>query len=160
VALLILEGDRETVDWLESAPASEKAARPPRRSTANLRDLRGEEAAALFSRERHGLAGLIRRRGGDPPALPPSDGGSLWRTTTSPLTGLPILGVVLAGIFGLLFCAGDWLSVGFNTLWTSTASPLIQVAGPRPPRPGSPGQDAPLGLDAGINAALSVASPT
>ena len=159
VALLILEGDRETVDWLESAPSGEELLALRDELTASLRDLRGEEAAAIFSRERHGLAGLIAAEveTRQPSRLLLAD--RLWRITTSPLAGLPILGLVLAGIFGLLFYVGDWLSVGFSALWTSTASPLIQWPVHALLGQGAVAKTLLWGFDAGINAALSVGIP-
>ncbi|MBI4537519.1 MAG: ferrous iron transport protein B [candidate division NC10 bacterium] len=159
VALLLLEGDSGVTGWLESAPEAEEVLTLRDELTASLRDQRGEDAGMLLSRERHGLAGLIASEveTREPPR--PLLADRLWRITTGPWTGLPILGVVLAGIFGLLFYVGDWLSVGFNTLWTSAASPVIQWPIHILLGEGALAKTLLWGFDAGINAALSVGIP-
>ncbi len=108
--------------------------------------MRGEDPGLLLSRERHGLAGLIAAEVEHRETQRPPLADRLWQLTTAPLTGLPLLGLVLAGIFAFLFVVGDWLSVGFSGLWTTVASPIIRwpihaLLGRRRDRP-----DAPVGL--------------
>jgi ferrous iron transport protein B len=159
VALLILEGDPEMAAWLEAAPGGEELRGLCDELSAALRDLRGESPALLISRERHGLAGLIAAEVETRQPSRPLWTDRLWRVTTAPLTGLPILGLVMGGIFGLLFYVGDWLSVGFNAAWTAAASPAIQWPIHALFGQGILARTLLWGFDAGINAALSVGIP-
>ena len=159
VALLLLEGDPECVAWLAEAPEGDSLRRLHDELVLALRDLRGEESALLLSRERHGLAGLIAAEVERQEQRRPLLADRLWRLTTAPLTGLPILLLVLTGIFVFLFQVGNWLSTAFSGLWTSYASPMI-----RWPFLAFLGDTALArsllwGFDAGINAALAVGIP-
>jgi len=159
VAILLLEGDPEFTAWLEAAPDGDDLRRLREDVSLTLRDLRGEEPALLLSRERHGLAGLIAAEVEHRQRQRPPLADRLWRFTTAPLTGLPLLALVLAGIFTFLFQVGDWLSTAFSGLWTAYASPLI-----RWPFLALLGDTAVArtllwGFDAGINAALAVGIP-
>jgi len=159
VAMLLLEEDPEFLDWLAAAPDSDALCRLRDELALALRDLRGEEPALLLSRERHGLAGLIASEVEHRERRDPILADRLWRFTTAPLTGLPILALVLAGIFTFLFVVGDWLSVGFSALWTAYASPIIRW--PFLALLGNTALSRTLlwGFDAGINAALAVGIP-
>lgn len=159
VAMLLLEGDPEVGAWLAGADEADELLRRRDEIVAVLRDLRGEDPAFLLARERHGLAGLIaaevERR--DPRRSLAAD--RLWRLTTAPLTGLPLLGLTLAGIFSFLFYVGDWLSTGFSSLWTAVASPLIRWPFVTLLGDGVLSRTLLWGFDAGINAALAVGIP-
>lgn len=159
VAILLLEGDAELAGWVAGAPGGDDLRRLCDELGATLRDLRGEDPALLLMRERHGLAGLIasdverrRRR-----RMLLSD--RLWQFTTAPATGLPLLALVLAGIFAFLFVVGDWLSVGFSAVWAEYASPAIRW--PFVALLGDSALSRTLlwGFDAGINAALAIGIP-
>jgi ferrous iron transport protein B len=126
---------------------------------AVLREIRGEDAALLLARERHGLAGLIAAEVERREPRRPLTADRLWRLTTTPLTGLPLLGLVLAGIFSFLFYVGDWLSTGFSSLWTIAASPLIRWPFVTLLGDGILARTLLWGFDAGINAALAVGIP-
>jgi ferrous iron transport protein B len=52
----------------------------------------------------------------------------LWRFATSPLTGLPLLGAVLAAVFVVLFVVGDLLSTSLTALWQAAPGPAIEAA--------------------------------
>lgn len=159
VAILLLEGDPEMGAWLAGAEDAEELTRLRDEMIAALRDVRGEEPALLLARERHGLAGLIaaevERRESRPSLL----ADRLWRLTTAPLTGLPLLALTLAGIFGCLFYVGDWLSTGLSTLWATFASPVIRWPFLTLLGDGILSRTLLWGFDAGINAALAVGIP-
>jgi ferrous iron transport protein B len=159
VAILLLDGDPELGAWLARAQGADELIRLRDEMIAILEDVRGEDPALLLARERHGLAGLIaadvERRDTRPSLL----AERLWRLTTAPATGLPLLGLTLAGIFGFLFFVGDWLSTGFSALWTAVASPVIRWPVHALLGDGVLSRTLLWGLDAGINAALAVGIP-
>jgi ferrous iron transport protein B len=159
VAILLLEGDPEMGAWLAGADGAGELIRLRDEMIATLRDVRGEDPAMLLARERHGLAGLIaaevERRESRRSLL----ADRLWRLTTAPATGLPLLALVLAGIFGFLFYVGDWLSTGFSALWTAFASPVIRWPFITLFGDGILSRTLLWGFDAGINAALAVGIP-
>jgi ferrous iron transport protein B len=159
IAILLLEGDPEVGAWLGGLEGADELIQLCDEMRAVLREVRGEDAALLLARERHGLAGLIaaevERR--QPQRALTAD--RLWRLTTAPLTGLPLLGLVLAGIFSFLFYVGDWLSRGFSSLWTALASPVIRWPFVTLLGDGVLSRTLLWGFDAGINAALAVGIP-
>jgi ferrous iron transport protein B len=159
VAILLLEGDPEVGAWLASLDGAEDLLHLCDEIRAILRDLRGEDSALLLARERHGLAGLIAAEVERREARRPLTADRLWRLTTTPLTGLPLLGLVLAGIFSFLFYVGDWLSSGFSSLWTALASPVIRWPFVTLLGDGLLPRTLLWGFDAGINAALAVGIP-
>lgn len=159
VAILLLEGDPGFAVWLEAAPHADDLRRLRDELAQSLRDLRGEEPGLLLSRERHGLAGLIAAEVEHRERQRPLLADRLWQFTTAPLTGLPILALVLAGIFTFLFVVGDWLSVWFSALWTTYASPAIRWPFLKVLGEGVLSGTLLWGFDAGINAALAVGIP-
>jgi ferrous iron transport protein B len=159
VAILLLEGDPEVGAWLASLEEAEDLLQLCEEMRAVLRDVRGEDAALLLARERHGLAGLIAAEVERREARRPLTADRLWRLTTTPVTGLPLLGLVLAGIFSFLFYVGDWLSAGFSSLWTAVASPVIRWPFVALLGDGLLSRTLLWGFDAGINAALAVGIP-
>ncbi|MFB3819309.1 MAG: ferrous iron transport protein B [Candidatus Methylomirabilales bacterium] len=158
-ALLLLEGDGELQAWLAGAPEGGPLLALRDELAAALRDLRGEEPAVLLSRERHGLAGLIAADVEERQERPALLADRLWRVATAPASGLPLLALVLAGIFAFLFVVGDWLAVGFTDLWTAYASPAIQYPFHALFGEGLLSRTLLWGFDAGILAALAVGVP-
>jgi len=159
VAILLLEGDSEAGAWLAAMDSSSNLPRLRDEVFNVLRDVRGEDPPLLLARERHGLAGLIASEVERRELRQPLLADRLWRLTTAPLTGLPILGLALAGIFGFLFYVGDRLSTAFNTFWATYASPAIQWPFHVLFGDGVFSRTLLWGFDAGINAALSVGIP-
>ncbi len=159
VAILLLEGDPEFGAWLAAAQGAAELTRLRDELVATLRDLRGEDPAYLLSRERHGLAGLIAAEVERREVRRPLLADRLWRLTTAPLTGLPLLGLVLAGMFTFLFVVGNWLSDGFSALWSAYASPAIQWPVHAVLGGGIAARTLLWGVDDGINAALAVGIP-
>lgn len=158
-AILLLEGDPEVGAWLAGAEGADELIHLRDEMITVLRDVRGEDPSLLLARERHGLAGLIAAEVEQRDARRSLLAERLWRLTTAPATGLPLLGLVLAGIFGFLFYVGDWLSTGFSILWTTFASPVIQWPFHALLGDGVISRTLLWGFDAGINAALAVGIP-
>ena len=159
VAILLLEGDPEFTAWLADAPDADDLRRLREELAVTLRDLRGEEPGLLLTRERHGLAGLIASEVEHRRRQRALLADRLWQFTTAPATGLPLLALVLAGIFTFLFVVGDWLSVGFGALWTAYASPAIRWPFVTLLGDNALSRTLLWGFDAGINAALAIGIP-
>lgn len=82
-----------------------------------------------------------------------------WRVATRPLTGIPLLAVVLAAIFALLFWGGSLLAGVIDRTWVQYASPLIRALLQGIAGEGLISRTLLWGLDAGLNAVLSVGLP-
>ena len=84
----------------------------------------------------------------------------LLSITTRPLTGIPILILVLGAIFGLLFFIGEFLASVVSTVWGVLFSPLINTVITTLFGDGSTLSETLLwGLDAGLEAAFSIGIP-
>lgn len=126
---------------------------------AEMRSHFGESAVVRLARERHALAGMLgeaavardetRRR------LP----RDAWSLTTWPWTGVPLVVLVAAVIFGFLFFVGDMLAGGFATLWEGLASRAISSAITAVAGHGVVSRVLLWGFDAGIEASLSIGLP-
>lgn len=89
-------------------------------------------------------------------------GGRSHRVTrwaAAPGTGLPLLALALAAVFGALFSGGTALAALLDRIWAAYASPLVQSAVHRVVGHGVMGRTLLWGLDAGSNAVLSVGIP-
>lgn len=119
----------------------------------------GESGAVHLARERHGLAGILGgeavRRDEKHQRVP----RDLWSLTTWPWTGVPLVIVVAAAIFGFLFFVGDLLARGFAGLWEAFASPAITSVVTAVAGDGMLGRVLLWGFDAGIEASLSIGLP-
>lgn len=119
----------------------------------------GEPPAVLVARERHERADAIAAA-----CTSAESQGRRWRKdgwslTTSPITGVPIMLLVLGAVFGFLFVVGDVLATGFSTLWASHASPLIRSAIEAVAGAGMLADVLRWGFDAGIEASLAIGLP-
>jgi len=159
LALLLLENDPQFQALVRDDARGAEILGRVAAAAERIRVEHGEEASLRLIRERHGLAGSIAAqvqvRDGTRELL----SQRLWRFTTSPLTGIPVLLLVLAGIFAFLFVVGNLLAGFFGTAWQATISPVLQwvihaVAGQ-----GIIARILIWGPDAGIQAALAVGIP-
>ncbi len=84
-----------------------------------------EPVSQMIARERHLLAGRIAQgvtlQAGEVPAR------RLWHLATRPVTGVPLLLVVLGALFGTLFWGGSLLSRLIEVVWARAVSPAITV---------------------------------
>ncbi|MBN2247260.1 MAG: ferrous iron transport protein B [Coriobacteriia bacterium] len=129
-----------------------------RQVRSSMRSHFGESGATHLARERHGLAGLlgeeaVRRK--ERHWLP----RDAWSLTTWPWTGVPLVVLVAAGIFGFLFFFGDLLARGFSSLWGAFASPAITSTITSLVGEGVLSRVLLWGFDAGIEASLSIGLP-
>ncbi len=129
-----------------------------RQVQSSMRSHFGESGATHLARERHGLAGLIgeeavRRK--ERHWIP----RDAWSLTTWPWTGVPLVALVAAAIFGFLFFIGDALAQGFSGLWAAYASPAITSVVTSLAGDGVVSRVLLWGFDAGMEASLSIGLP-
>ena len=159
LALLLLEGDAQIQELVRGADRGADVLARVRLAADQIRNDHGEEASLRIIRERHGLAGAIadkvQVRGSHHELL----SQRLWRMTTAPLTGVPILVLTLAAAFAILFAAGDLLSNLFGLAWRAGVSPLLQALIRAVAGDGVIAKILTWGPDAGIQAALAVGIP-
>lgn len=121
-ALLLLEKDKQFLQMIESIPQNEAVLRVLEESWRSISQSHGEDAALRIIRERHGHAGSIaldvlvrkvkRERFLD----------KLWRLSTDPVTGFPILIAVFVLLMAILFTCGNRLSDILIGLWSHYCS--------------------------------------
>ncbi len=143
-ALALLAGDQELVAALGDAGKAAAAD--------------GAPLAVPIAAARHAAATAIAEACTEGHASAPA-ADRWWAATTSPVTGVPILLAVLAGVFAFLFFVGGWLSGLLTSLWMATASPLLASAVHGVFGYGALGGTLLWGLDGGILAALAVGIP-
>ena len=86
-------------------------------------------------------------------------GDVLWRLTTTPRTGVPILIAVIAAMFAGLFIIGDLLARALTHLWTALVSPVVTSLTTAVFGDGVVGRVILWGIDGGILATLAVGIP-
>jgi len=143
-ALAVLEGDEEFVRALGDS-----------RSATAVNEI---PLAVPIAAQRHAAASAIAAACSEGHETPKT-ADRWWRATTSPLTGVPILLAVLAGVFAFLFLVGGWLSGVLTALWAATVSPLLETAVHALFGHGAVAGTLLWGLDGGILAALAVGIP-
>lgn len=159
VAVLLLEEDEETVAWARRLPEAAQILAHAREAAARIAEGHDEPAPIRIARERHGLAGELAAKVKTQVCAPSRTQDRFWRLTTSPATGFPLLVLVLAGLFAGLFFVGDLLSTLLSGLWEAYASPAIRAGIGLVLGDGVAARSVRWGVDAGVNAALSVGIP-
>ncbi|RJQ42283.1 MAG: ferrous iron transport protein B [Gaiellales bacterium] len=129
LAILLLEGDAEFIGLTAGMPGWQPILDLAAELRRRIEEEHGQPAGTRIAGERHALAGLItddvetvevreRRRLGE----------RLWGLTTRPLTGGPILLVVLSVIFVMMFFVGDTLATLMSEAWATYIEPPIADA--------------------------------
>jgi len=158
-AVLLLEDDQETLEWAAEVAGGAEMAAQARAVSATIAERHDEPTPIRIARERHGLAGEIAARVKVQVRTPSPGQDRFWRWTTSPVTGFPILGLVLVGLFAGLFYVGDALSTLLTGRWEAWVSPWIRLGVLGMLGEGVAGRSLLWGVDAGVNAALAVGIP-
>jgi ferrous iron transport protein B len=85
----------------------------------------GEPIGIRIARERHGLAGTITDAVQSKIAQPILFSEKLKHFTVAPTTGIPLMILVILGIFAFIFYVGGFLSELVNSFWSSLVSPSM-----------------------------------
>ncbi len=112
--------------------------------------------ALEIAKARHAEA---RRLAATAQAPPKAGADTLWRLTTSPRTGIPIMLGVIAAMFTTLFVVGDVLARLLTGAWTAWISPAVISAVHALLGTGAAGRIVLWGVDGGILATLAVGIP-
>ena len=112
--------------------------------------------AVQIAKARHAEA---RRLASAAQAPPSAASDTLWRLTTSPRTGIPIMAGVVAAMFATLFVVGEVLSRLLTGLWTTVISPAVVDAVQAVLGTGMAAKIVLWGVDGGILATLAVGIP-
>ena len=144
----------------ESEPSGSVVPRVAEEVRSAMRSHFGEAAQLRLSRERHelseGIADAALATKGKQSRRFPRD---LWSLTTWPWTGVPLVLLVGAAIFGFLFFVGDRLATLFSTFWETYASPFIESIITAIAGTGTLADVLLWGFDAGIEASLAIGIP-
>ena len=159
VAILLLEGDAETLDWARGLPEAARIIGAVEEAAAAIAASHDEPAPMRIARERHGLAGEIAAKVKTRVRAPSRSQDRFWRLTTAPATGFPILAAVMVGLFATLFYVGDLLSTLLSGAWEAVASPVIRAGVHAALGQGVASRSLLWGVDAGVIAALTVGIP-
>ncbi len=123
LAILLLEEDREFVEWMEEREEGRGILEFARRLAAEIEREHGESAPVILARERHGIAGSIAEGvQARSEYRKPLWGERLWEYTTSFKTGLPIMILVMGAVFTVLFWGGGQLASLFARFWENLVS--------------------------------------
>ncbi len=155
VAIALLEG-RLTPE--EDVPPEARAVLDDVASA--MRSHFGEPPTVHLARERHTLsrvaAEAVVTRSERGRRVFPRD---VWSLTTWPWTGVPLVVLVAAAVFGFLFFAGEFLAGLFASAWETFASPVITGVIEALAGEGLLATVLLWGFDAGIEASLSIGLP-
>ena len=90
-----------------------------------IEERHGEPIGVIIARERHGLAGTISDAVQSKIAKPILFSEKLKHLTVAPTTGIPLMILVILGIFAFIFYIGGFLSDLVNSFWSSLVSPSM-----------------------------------
>jgi ferrous iron transport protein B len=129
LALLLLENDSEFIEITSQMPGWQPVLELASRLRHQIEEEHGQSAHTRIAIERHALAAIIvdeveKREETEGPGW----GERLWRLTTGPATGIPILLLVLAFTFGLMYFVGNALAEVLSNGWDTFVATPIQDA--------------------------------
>ncbi len=127
MALLLLENDQEYIGLTKAMPGWEPILELAAGLRRQIEAEHGQPASIRIAGERHGLAGIIASEVETAETdRQISWGERLWRYTTGPVTGVPVLLGVLGIIFVLMYFAGNGLADLLSNAWEGYVLPPVQ----------------------------------
>jgi len=159
LAILLLEEDDEFKGYLKENKNSSEVINKLEEIYAKIELTHGEKSGIRIARERHGYEGYLVDNVQQIGVCKVSLATKLWRLSLEPLIGLPILLTGLILVFMIMFYVGSFLSTSFDNFWISLASPNIKSAVFFVFGHGAFARTLLWGVDAGIQASLSVGIP-
>ncbi|MHB8791957.1 MAG: ferrous iron transport protein B [Thermoleophilia bacterium] len=129
LALLLLENDPEFIEITSELSGWEHVLELATELRHKMEVAHGQKAATRIAGERHALAGIINDEVETRAEEEKQGWGErLWGYTTSPATGIPILLLVLAVNFLILYFLGNALAEIISNFWAGHVAPPIKDA--------------------------------
>ncbi len=125
IAILLFERDPEFIEAFRASPTGKKILRKAEKLIEEMEGKHGESSLTRLVRERYGLAGSIVTHVQSIEKKPKIRRDLLWRYTTMPFSGIPLLIITLIFIFYVLFSLGGFLANSFAFLWGRYVSPIL-----------------------------------
>ncbi len=130
LALLLLENDPEFIELTSAMTGWNPVLELAAQLRNHIEEEHGQQAATRIAAERHALAGIITDEVETVEVRQEIMlGERLWRYTTNPVSGVPILFLVLGIVFVLMYFLGqklaDLLSGAWGNYVTHNLSPLL-----------------------------------
>lgn len=159
LALQLVEAHDDVRDALVSA-GHQGLLRVAEEARRGIAGIAGEPAVTALARERHTAARDIA----DAVLTISKDrqqrfSDRLRVASTRASTGVPLLVLMLATLFAVLFFVGEFLASLVSLVWTAAFSPVIQGAVHAVAGQGSVARTLLWGLDAGLEASLAIGIP-
>ncbi|MCL4473019.1 MAG: ferrous iron transport protein B [Actinobacteria bacterium] len=129
LALLLLENDPEFIELTSAMPGWQPVLDLAERLRGHIEEEHGQASATRIAAERHALAAIIAEEVETVSTTRKIGlGERLWRYTTRPLTGVPILFLVLGLVFVLMYFVGQRLADFLSGTWGAlVAHPLTSL---------------------------------
>ncbi|OGF24347.1 ferrous iron transport protein B [Candidatus Falkowbacteria bacterium RIFCSPLOWO2_02_FULL_45_21] len=160
LAMLLLEEDEEFINYFKSDKIDSAAQKKIKQFFSIIKTGDKEKMAAKIVAARHGYAdelaqAITLHTKTDKTTL----ATRLWRLSLSPLLGLVMLIAGLIAVFSIMYYLGGFLSFNFERLWSAFVSPYIKALIFWLFGHNAIANTLLWGLDAGIQASLSVGIP-
>lgn len=159
LATLLLEEDGEFLAYIAAEKNCGEVLATLKDIAADIERTHGEKMPIRFARERHGYEGLLVDRVQTREVCPITPAERMWRLTLDPLFGLPLLLAGLVAVFAVMYYIGGFLSTSFEYTWATYVSPHIIASVKNVLGDNALSRTLLWGVDAGIQAALSVGIP-
>lgn len=159
LAILMLEQDSEFIEYLKADKNGKLVLSQAEEIYQEIERTHGEKPAIRMARERHGYEGFLADQVQQIGVCQVPLSTKLWRFSLKPITGLPLLLFGLIAVFAIMFYCGGFLATGFDYLWGYFVSPHIKQFIFALFGHNSLANALLWGLDAGIQASLSVGIP-
>lgn len=157
-ALFLLEKDPQFLEMVRRENG-EEIFNILQASWKRIEEAHGEEASLRIIRERHGIAGLIASRVTEKLKAKELFSNRLWRLSTDPVTGFPILIGIFALTMMILYKGGNLLSEILAGIWSRWCSPPISFLIAHITHDALIAKVLRWGFDDGMLAAISVGIP-
>jgi ferrous iron transport protein B len=159
LALLLLEEDAWLIPAVSKMPGGAEVIAHAQQLSKEIEKRVGEPLSLHITRARHALAHALAQDAQIQYSQTESFSVKLWRWSIAPLTGIPMLAMILVALFVFLFQAGNFLSDLFSSFWAAFVSPPIQAVIALVLGHSAIARIAQWGFDAGIEAMLQVGIP-
>ena len=125
LALLLLEGDVEFIEAVRLSDNGEKILELSSIVSKEIEEVYGEPAGIRITRERHRLAGIIAESAQTEFSIQEPLSEKMKQYTVDLYTGIPIMLLVMLGMFVFVSIVGQALSNLIGIGWGSFVSPVI-----------------------------------